>query len=223
MSNNKITIVINDELNLKVSPGISIFEIINYYRKYTKKNILGAKINNIFVDYDKKINKDTKITLFDYYDNAGNIIYQSGLKFVLILAVKKLWNKSVSFKYSLDKGTYVEVGRKITDNDIINLKIEMEKIVSYDFRFNRQVINRREAINYYLKNKEVEKAGNILNIPNNFVELYEVHNTYCYFYSQMPYSTGFLNVFDIIKISDRGFVLMYPKIGQKRKIPYFSL
>lgn len=218
----KINIQINGKLNLKVSAGISVYEVVNYYKKYTGNPVVGAKIGNIILDFETTLYKDTKLTLFDYYDRVGTKMYQSGLKFLLIYAVRKLWGKNVFFRYSLDKGTYVEVNKRLTENDILNLKLEMERIVSYDYPIKRQVTNRKDAINYYLLEGEDEKASNVLNIPNNYVELYSLDHTYNFFYGPMPYSTGYLKFFDIKLIGDRGFVLLYPKIGQDKLIPAFN-
>ena len=98
----------------------------------------------------------------------------------------------------------------------------MERIVSYDYPIKRQVTNRKDAINYYLLEGEEEKASNVLNIPNNYVELYSLDHTYNFFYSPMPFSTGYLKYFDIKLIGDRDFVLLYPKIGQDKLIPPFN-
>ena len=50
--------------------------------------------------------------------------YQAGLKMVMYVAVKKLFNCDVFYMHSLDKGLYckIDTEKKLTINDINNLK-----------------------------------------------------------------------------------------------------
>ena len=48
-------------------------------------------------------------------------MYQAGLKFIMIIAVRELWDKKVYFKYSIDKGIYAEFDKKLSDRDIEEL------------------------------------------------------------------------------------------------------
>ncbi len=216
---NKINININNLFGISADAGVSICDIAHDYKKVTGKPVVGAKIDNMIVDFDTKLYEDTRVDFFDYTDPEGNKMYQAGLKFVLIMAVKSLWNKNVYFKYSIDKGIYVEVDKKLSDADILEIKIKMEEIIGYDFPIKKRVTKRRDAITYYLSTGDTEKAENICNIPNSYVELYEIDHTFNYFYSDMPYSTGELGQFNIERIDKNAIVLMYPRIDSKNTVP----
>lgn len=216
---NKINININNLFGISADAGISIYDVAHDYKKVTGKPVVGAKIDNMIVDFDTKLYEDTRVDFFDYTDPEGNKMYQAGLKFVLIMAVKSLWNKNVYFKYSIDKGIYVEIDKKLSDADILEIKIKMEEIIGYDFPIKKRVTKRRDAITYYLSTGDTEKAENICNIPNSYVELYEIDHTFNYFYSDMPYSTGELGLFNIERIDKNAIVLMYPRIDSKNIVP----
>lgn len=219
---NKINVNMCNLFSISVDAGTTISEIVKDYKKVTGKCVMGAKINNLIVDFDTVLTEDVRIDFFDYKDSEGNKIYQSGLKFVTLLAVRELWNKNVQFKYSLDKGIYTEIDKKLSDEDIEELKIKMREIVNYDFQIRKRVTKRKDAITYYLSTGDTEKATNISNLPNGYVELYEVNHVYNYFYSDMPNSTGELGLFDIERVSKNSVILLYPKAETKWQIPKFN-
>lgn len=219
---NKINVNINNLFSLSVDAGYTVSELAHDYKKVTGKVVVGAKIKEMIVDFDTKLFEDTRLDFFDYNTKEGNKMYQAGLKFIMILAVKALWNKTVSFKFSIDKGTYAEIDKKLTDKDIQELKMKMDEIVSYDYPIKKCVTSKIDAIKYYLSTNDEEKAINIKNIPNNFIEMYEIDHSYNYFYTEMPFSTGELGLFDLEKIDKNAIALLYPRLDSNNKIPEFS-
>lgn len=218
----KINVNINNLFSIAGDVGITIADLAHDYKKVTGNTIVGAKINNIIVDRDTKIFEDTRVDFFDYTTPEGNKIYQAGLKFVMIIAVKRLWNKTVKFKYSIDKGIYSEIDKKLTDEDILQLKIKMDEIISYDYPIHKCVTARTDAIRYFLSINDEEKAQNLMNIPNNFVELYEIDHSYNDFFIDMPFSTGELGFFNIERIDKNAVALMYPHIDSINKVPEYT-
>lgn len=143
-------------------------------------------------------------------------IYQSGLKFMLCNAVKRLYNGEVIYHHSLDHGIYATiVSDKIIDNnEINNLKNYMHKMVEQDIPFNKIVVDKQEAYNFYVKKGYIEKANNILEVSNLTVSLFEFEGQYNYFYSHdMPKSTKEIPLFDLYYISPNELVLLYPTDG----------
>ena len=219
---NKINININNLFSVNYDSGVTIEEISKDYRKVTGKPVIGAIFDEQIATFDTKIYESTRIDFFDYTTPEGNKIYQSGLKYLVILAARELWNKEVAFKYSLDKGIYAEVDKKLTEKDILNLKAKMHEIAGYGYKINKCVVKKHDAMKYYESIGHKEKSSNINNIPNSFVELFELNHMYNYFYSEMPPSTKDLNTFNIEKVSTHGFVLMYPRSDFNYKIPKFD-
>lgn len=218
---NKINVNINNLFSLNEEVGVTVKDLAHDYKKVTGHVVVGAKIDNMIVDFDTMLDRDTRVDFFDYTDIAGNKMYQAGLKFVMIIAVRELWNKSISFKYSIDKGIYAEIDKKLTEKDIEDLRIKMDEIISYDYPIKKCVTRRTDAIKYFLSTKEIEKAQNVANIPNSFVELYEINHSYNYFYTDMPISTGELGLFRLERIDKNAIALMYPRIDSNHRIPEY--
>lgn len=219
---NRINVTINKQFSLSANTGVTIKELAHEYEKVSDKIIIGARMNDSIVDFDTKIMEDTNIEFFDYTDSSGNKMYQAGLKFVMIIAVKELWNKSVTFKFSIDKGIFAEIDKRLTDQDIEDLRIKMNEIISYDYPIKRCVTRKLDAIRYYLSTEENEKCTNVRNIPNNYVELYEINHSYNYFYTDMPYSTKALGFFSLERIEKNAIALMYPHMDSKNRVPKYD-
>lgn len=143
-------------------------------------------------------------------------IYQAGLKFMLINAIKRLYDGSVIFHHSLDHGIYATIitNKVINENEIIIIKQCMERMVLSNIPFNKKVISKKEAYDFFMRKEMTEKAKNVLNISNVTVSLFEFEGQYNYFYSHdMPKSSSELSVFDIHYISPNEIVLLYPTDG----------
>lgn len=144
-------------------------------------------------------------------------IYQSGLKFMLCNAVKRLYNGEVIFHHSLDHGIYATIvsDKIVNQNELNNLKAYMNKMVEQDIPFNKKVVSKQEAYDFFVKKGHIEKANNILNISNLTVSLFEFEGQYNYFYSHdMPKSTKEIPLFDLYYISPNELVLLYPVDGK---------
>ena len=143
-------------------------------------------------------------------------IYQSGLKFMLCNAVKRLYNGEVIFHHSLDKGIYATIvcNELIGKNELERIKKCMQQMAEQDIPFNKKEVSKEEAYNFFMKKGYVEKAKNILYISNVTVSLFEFEGQYNYFYSHdMPKSSSELKIFDLYYISDNELVLIYPTNG----------
>lgn len=219
---NKINVSINGTMNVKLPVGTSVLEVIEHFKKKNNKCIVGAKIDNLIVDVDTLLYEDTKIEFFDYTDREGYKMYQAGLKFIMIIAVKELWGKEVCFKYSLDKGICAEIDKNLSDENILALKTKMKEIVALSYPIKKCITSRKDAISYYNSTKELEKADNIHNIPNKYVALFKINHTYNFFYTEMPYNTCELGFFDIEKVGKNALVLMYPRIDSDGLVPKFT-
>ena len=219
---NKINVNINGLFVLSYDEGVHLSEVIHDYKKVTGNCVVGARVDNLIIDNDSRFFSNTRVDFFDYTDPEGNKMYQAGLKFLTILAAKLVWKCDLSFKYSLDKGIYAEVDKKITDEDVEELKFKIREIVGDDYPIKKCVTKREDAMTYYESTMESEKADNVQNIPNKYVELYEVNHTYNFFYDMMPASTSELGLFDIVRVDKNGIVLLYPRIDEGGKLPTFT-
>ena len=198
----------------------SVVDIIKTFDELFDEKFLGIKVENSVKKWNEKITKDSEFVPFDDSDSTGNKIYQAGLKYIFIVAVKDLYGKEaqVSFLNSLDKGLYTAInvpGKTIEHKDLDDIYNKMKEISNQNLVFERITVEKKEAINYFIKINESEKAKNIKNIAGNTITLYKLNSYYNYFYNDMPYSTKVINRFCLDFISDNKIVLTFPTIKSK--------
>ena len=218
---NNVTVIVND-IKKEYPLGTTYYEISREFDNKQNK-ILAAKINNQLVSLDMKCNSDCTINFIDVNDENGYKMYQSGLKFIFLLAVKEIIHgANVIFEHSVPKGVLARVDGALVENiDVAKIKGKMASIIAENIRFEKLNIYKNEAIKYYKKHGEEEKAKNIYNKSYDIVNIYRLKNELNYFYTEMPYSTGAIDKFDIRYIGNNNFVLISPSKRTNGRVPEY--
>ncbi len=212
MSNIKVT-YLNQEY--EVVFGTTLFEFGQKFINDYKFPIIIGKINYKVVELNTKIQKDCQIELFDMSSIIGNRVYERGLIFLYIKAVKNILNKDVVIEHSIDRGIYTEIvdyKEEINDQIINTINKEMENLISQKIPFEKLSLLRTDAIDYFEKNQEKSKADLLRYISNTYVNFYRLAGMYDYFYGEMPIDTSVLKWFDLTKTNSNGIVLSFPNV-----------
>lgn len=225
MATNRTNVTFNDGTVIEVEKGTTIYELSKLYRGKMEYSIVGAEIDNETVPMDTKIMRATKIDFIDVTTTNGYKINKYGLEFVTEVALKETFKDDyeVTFDHSIANGIHMTIicDKKFTLNDAKKLKTKMNEIIANDERIYSLNVEKKEAISYYNRVKATEKATNIHNVTNNIVTVYKLRNYINYFYSEMPYSTGCLNKYDLIFLGDNKLVLLFPSPNTKFKVPEY--
>lgn len=208
----------------QMSKGRTLDDISKEFQKEYKYPILLASVNNKLKELNYKVNDDATIEFFDLTSKSGNRTLISGLTYVLLYAIKKLYgdDADMSVQHSLDKGIYIETNFRLTENKVKNIKEMMKSIVEADMPIIKSTVDRSEAIKYFESINDTVKAGIMTYITYSYVTLYRLGNYYNYFYNKMPSSTGKLKNFDLTYVKENGFVLQFPTIYIPDKIATYK-
>ncbi len=207
----------------QISSGVTLEEIASQFQQKYKYPILIAKVNNKLEELTKQITNPSNIEFLDLTSREGNRTHISGLTYVLIYAIKKLYGKKANaiIQHSLDKGIYIETNFKLSEGKVTEIKKEMQTIIDSNMPITKMTIDRMEAIDYFENMNDLVKAGVMKYNTNSYVTLYRLGNYYNYFYNLMPISTGSLSNFDLTYIKENGFLLQFPTVYFPDKImPY---
>ncbi len=188
------------------------------------KNILGVRVSNEVKSLNSKAHNDAEITFIDLNDITGNRIYKSGIKFVFEVALKEAYpDLDIVYQHSVPNGFLAEIvgDRDIIEGDISKIKGVMARIISDDIRINKLNVKKKEALAYYEKMNQKEKYENIQKITDKVVTLYELNGIYNYFYTEMPYSTGSLDKYDIIYLGRNRIIIVIPSSGSNGNLPEY--
>ena len=186
--------------------------------------LIGLKINNEVIHMENVAKDGEVLEYFDVTDLSGYILYKNALKMIFELALNRTFpGMHVYFNHSVPKGMLASISdeRIMSNDDIIKIRDEMKKIVEEDHRFVRLTVKKKDAIEYYEKIKLKEKANNIRNISDYSVTLYQLDNLLNYYYSEMPYSSGVINKYDIVYLGNNMLVLLWPSKRSKGEVPEY--
>ena len=208
----------------QLSKGMTLEEIAKEFQKYYKYPILLAKVNNKLEELTNEVDENSKIEFCDLTTREANRTHISGLTYVLLYTIKKLFGEdaNIQVQHSLDKGLYIETNFKLTETRMKNIKEGMKKIIEADMPIIKSTVDRAEAIKYFNSKNDKTKAGVMTYNTNSYITLYRLGNYYNYFYNLMPTSTGKVKDFDITFIKDNGFVLQFPTVYIPEKIPPYK-
>lgn len=220
----KINVTFPNNETLAFDQGVLINQVAEYYQSFMTNPILGCRINNEIVPMNYPLTHDCHVEFLDVTDRDGYKMYQAGLKYIFEVALKEAFGNDVkvSYEHSVAKGLIANVsGVDITNDYMSLLKNRMANIISADLPFTRYEINAIDAINFFNKINQPEKAKNIRNINTSVITLYKLKNNLNYYYSKMPYSTKSISKFDIKNLGGNQIVLLFPTATTKGSVPEY--
>jgi len=218
----KITFENGFEKNFPINS--TIYEIAEFYQKQISTDIIGARINNEIVTMNTKIKKDCHIDFLDVNDPYGYRMYQAALKFIFEVATKEVFeNVEVNFLHSVPKGIMAEIKGNIgiLKDDLSKIKEAMSKIISANEKIEKFNVLKKEAIKYFEKNNQLEKAKNIHNINTEIVSFYKLKDKYNNYYTEMPCETKKINKFDLVYLGKNKIVIVYPSSRTDGLVPEY--
>ena len=135
---------------------------------------------------------------------------KAGLKFLMVIASKEVLNCEIRFCHSLDtgiRGTFL-TKHKVTANDIKLITNKMKEYIEGKFPILKLNVSSQDAMNYYKRYNEEEKARSIENIINETLIFNELLGKYNYFYTPIVGNTSEINNFKIVNLNNNDFVLI---------------
>ncbi len=192
--------------------GTLVSDVANLVKEEFKNEIIAASVNNRLTSLDSKLNKSCSIDFFDITSPVGIKTYERGILFLFIKAVKDVLNCDVRVLHMVDDGMYIEIltNNLISEVTVEKIKIKMKQLCEEELPINKIMVSRLEAIDYYEKINQLDKANSLRYISNSSISLYKLDDTLDFFYGVLPNNTKVLNKFNIKYIKDNKIILMIP-------------
>lgn len=209
------TVKIKYKENIYTYPkDTTLLEISKQFQDEYKYNIIIATINNKLSELNKKVEKDCTIEFYDVSHLLGNRVYERGVVYLYIKAVRDALDCDVFIEHSIDRGIYTQVIRdtELTEEDVTKVENRMMELVDLKLPFEKLSVSRIESIDYYESNNQKDKSASLKYISNTFVNLYKLDNMYDYLYGEMPIDTSYLSFCKLTKVTSKGIVLRFPNL-----------
>ncbi len=145
-------------------------------------------------------------------DEEGRRIYERSLRFVLLLAFRRLMpGQAVSIEYSVGGGLFLHTpGRALSAEDCAAVAAEMRRIVAEDLPFEKRKWALDDAIAYFAADGQADKVALLKRRPLPFFNMYACGGMWEYFYGAMAPSTGYVGVFGVHHLPGQGMALLLP-------------
>ena len=156
--------------------------------------------------------RDGEIRPLTLRDEEGRRIYERSLRFVLLLAFRRLMpGQAVRIEYSVGGGVFLHTpGHALTADDVSAVETEMRRIVAEDLPFDKQEWSLDDAIAYFEEDGQADKVELLKRRTVPFFNMYSCGEMSEYFYGAMVPSTGYVQVFGVQFLPGRGMALLTP-------------
>lgn len=198
-------------------------KVIDILKDKCTENIIACKCNNQIRSLNHLIDEDTKIDLIDASDKDGIKIYIRSIMYIMSKAFSELYPSAlISINYQLSHSMYCELDNmEITNEMLEKVSAKMKQIIDKNIAINKIVMSKKEAKEFYDKNKTLKGILQLDCKEKDYVTLYYCEDYYNYFYGVMPISTGYTKIYSLEKYNE-GFILRYPSKSNITKLAEFK-
>ena len=116
--------------------------------------------------------------------------------------------------HTINQGIYCEIltNNIISEVTVQKIKIRMKELNDSKISINKILVSRMEAIEYYNKINQTNKASSLRFISNSNISLYKMDDTLDYYYGPLPNNTSLIDKYNIKYINDNKVILLYPNM-----------
>lgn len=175
------------------------------------ENVLAVRQQGRILEMNDPVTRPWELHPLTLRDDEGRRIYERSLRFVLLLALRRIMpGQRVRIEYSVG-GVFIRTpGHTLTAEDVVRVEAEMHRIAEADMPFARREWSLEDAIAYFDEDGQTDKVALLKRRTVPFFNMYECGGMWEYFYGAMAPSTGYVRVFGVQHLSERGMALMIP-------------
>ncbi len=157
-------------------------------------------------------------------DPSGRDVYGRTVQFVLSLALRQLWpDTRAKMNCTIGSAIFVEL-TNVTQFSLQALKRKIADLVQQDIPLIRQRMTTRDAIAYFQRTGQQDKANLLSWRKKTYFDVYTYGDFADYYYGELAPSTGYMKVWDVLE-AENGILVLYPddndpdRIASYQKLP----
>ena len=139
------------------------------------KGVLAVQQGGRVLELTDIITREGEIRLLTLKDEEGRRIYERSLRFVLLLAFRRVMpGREVRIEYSVGGGLFLHTpGHELTEEDVAAVEAEMRRIVDADEAFDKREWSLDDAIAYFEEDGQPDKVVLLKRRSVPFFSLFE--------------------------------------------------
>lgn len=200
--------------------GISLLGIYKGFDLQMPYGTVSAKVNNKVESLDFRVYYNKDVEFLDITSASGMRTYVRSLCFILVKAVEELYPEgSISLEHPVSKGYYcnLHLDRSIGLDDVKRIKQKMQEIIDEDIPFQRTESHTDDIVRLFRQHGMLDKAKLLETSGQLYSYYYRLGDTVDYYYGSLVPSTGYIQLFDIVKYYD-GLLLRIPNRENPNKL-----
>ena len=194
---------------LEAEKGMPVMQCLRAF-SVDMQGVLAIQQGGRVLELTDVITREGEIRPLTLADEEGRRIYERSLRFVALLAFRRLMpGQQVRIEYSVGGGVFLHApGRELTAEDAETIRREMQRIVEADLPFDKREWSLDDAIAYFEEDGQPDKVELLKRRTVPFFNLYQCGDMHEYFYGAMAPSTGYVRVFGVQHLPGRGMAIL---------------
>ncbi|MEG1509129.1 MAG: threonine--tRNA ligase [Clostridia bacterium] len=198
-------ITLKDNVQKEFAEGVSVYEVAKSISEGLAKSAICGKLNGELVDLTTTIDKDSALEILTFNDDEGKLVYRHTTAHILAQAVKNIFPTcKLTIGPAIGNGFYYDFDFKtpITADELEVIEAEMKKIIKANFKLERFVLSREEAIKLMKQYDETYKLELIEGLPeDSIISFYKQGDYVDMCRGPHLYSTGMVKAFKLTSLT----------------------
>ncbi len=199
---NKITIICsNTSSTLEVEAGSTLSQIALLLNIESRYPVIAGYVNNRLRELKTPLYESSTVQFVDRTSFSGARVYERTVFFVMQKAVEDLFpDFHLHIRHAIGgNGFYCEVEgiEKLTTTHIECIESRMQEIIEFDIPINRLKLPTDEIREIYVDHEYLDKVQLLDTRPRLYSTIYQIGETYGYFYGSLAPSSSYVDLFDL--------------------------
>ena len=165
-----VKIILPDGSEKSYAEGTTYGEAVKQLSNSLAKKVLAADVDGVTIDLREKIEDGSHVKFLTFEEQGGKDTLRHTASHVLADAIKRLWpDAKLAIGPSIEKGFYydIDMDHVLTPEDLTTIEKEMKKIVKENHPLVKQIMSRKEALEFFADKNEDYKVELIRDLPED--------------------------------------------------------
>lgn len=149
---------------------VSVWEIADGISHKLAKNALGGMVNDEVAELNAKVANDANVRILTWDDAEGQDIFRHSSSHLMAEAIQNLYpGTKFGIGPAIKDGFYYDFDspHTFTEEDFPKIEAEMARLAAEKSEFQRSVVSRAEALEYFAAKGEIYKVELINDLPED--------------------------------------------------------
>ena len=156
-----ISVIFPDDSVKKFDKGVKVIDVAKSISEGLARKVISASFNNETLELNSELITDGNIKLFTWEDDEGKQAFWHSSAHILAQTIKFFYPKSkLTIGPSIENGFYYDVDfgdETVSEKDFGKIESKFLEFSRNDFKFKMKSISKKEALEFYKKEKNEYK------------------------------------------------------------------